>query len=315
VADVETRVPAMAWCRHDGDDDFIYWSPSTTVAGPELQWPEAQVLRDRRCSTSPTISGSGPGALMAWKGSGDDTRIWLSEWDTAAGAWGPQRPTPFTTHYSPTLVRYQDHTFIFFRTVPPRDEPGLKMMWAEYVDGTWRYPFREDLDVEAELEFVFTNSVSGVSYEHLDGLAIAWQNIMGPEGGQQVDNFARFQILTNGTWGSDDVNGAVVGDMPALTSDGNVLHLAWRDTDEGNIWWAYSAGGSWVGHQKLTDRATSATPALAAIGMGDVVMVWKGVAGDPRMWWSRLRDNVWSPQQPFPDSQHEMHTNTWAAMF
>lgn len=312
---LHTRVPAMAWCRHDGDDDFIYWSPSTTVAGTELRWPEAQVLRDRRCSNSPTISGSGPGALMAWKGSGNDTRIWFSEWDAAAGTWGAQRPTPFDTHYSPTLVRYQDHTLIFFRTVPPPGLPGLAMQWAEYVDGYWCYPFRPDLDNPAELEEVFTNSVSGTWYTHRDALAIAWQVVIGTEDDEHVHDEARFQVLTEGTWDSGDVNDAVVSNMPALTSDGNVLHLAWRDLDEGNIWWAYSAGGSWLGHQKLTDRATSVTPALAAIDQGDVVMVWKGVNDDPRMWWSRLRNNVWSPQQSFTDSQHEMHTDTWAAMF
>ncbi|MEV8440345.1 hypothetical protein AB0425_23445 [Actinosynnema sp. NPDC051121] len=321
---MHTRVPAMAWCRHDGDDDFIYWSPGTTVVGPEVRWPEPRVLRDRRSSGSPTISGSGPGALMAWKGSGGDTRIWFSEWDTAVGTWGPQNPTPFETHHSPTLVRYRDNTFLFFRDVPPHDVPQGQMVWARYANGRWVDPVNPDPEDTTlrVLEFVGAKNVSATWYTHLNATAIAWEVATGVEGAEVLQREARFAVMTErsfdsgeGRWDPAVVNGAVVAATPALTSDGNVMHMAWREPGVGTIWWAWSAGGPWLFRRPLPDRATSATPALAAIGMGDVVMVWKGIQGDPRMWWSRLRDNVWSPQQPFTDSQHEMHTDTWASMF
>jgi hypothetical protein len=156
---------------------------------------------------------------------------------------------------------------------------------------------------------VFANSVAAAWHTQSDALVAAWQVVIGGEDEESVESEARYNQLTDGTWDDQSytVQSAQVNSAPALTSDGNLLHLAWRDDDDDHITRAYSTGGPWLGHQRLDDRASSAGPALAAINISDLVMVWKGVDGDSSMWWSRMRNNVWSPQQPFTDPEHQLH--------
>src|SRR5262249_23800800 len=171
---INTRVPAMAWCRHENDDDFIYWSPSTRVIGSDLRWPDSQVLGDRRTSNTPSISGSGPGACMAWKGSGDDTLIWYSLWDTAAGTWGPQIPTSFETQHFPTVIRYRERTFMFWNNCRYGDDGIDEIVWAELVDGGWVNPNDPGIYDKSVLG-IATDGIAATWHTQRDALYIAWR--------------------------------------------------------------------------------------------------------------------------------------------
>lgn len=120
--------------------------------------------------------------------------------------------------------------------------------------------------------------------------------------------------LDNDLWReSGTVPHAQASAPPALVSDGNALYLAWRNVDNDHISWSVSAGGNWTAPRVLTDRRTSAGPALGVLGTSDLVMVWKGSGDDPVMWWSRFRDGTWGPQQAFAD--RKMYAHLRASLF
>src|SRR3954454_22807509 len=117
------RVPAMAWLEWNPDgDDFPRWSEAHEVVGTTVRWTDPQVLYDRRTSNVPSIAGRGTDTVMAWKGSGSDTRIWFSRLQRLSVAdplgiqyaWQPQAPAPngaFHTSDFPTLVQWRNRMF------------------------------------------------------------------------------------------------------------------------------------------------------------------------------------------------------------
>ncbi|RLK58610.1 hypothetical protein [Actinokineospora cianjurensis] len=300
---VDTRVPAMAWCRHENGDDHVYWSPSERVVGPDVRWPAPQVLFDRRTSGTPSISGAGPGACMAWKGSGGDTHIWYSLWDAAAGGWGPQVGSGFETDTFPTVVRFRGHTLMFWKN--SRDDGGLgRIVWSELVGGDWVNPLGGPRVANKAVLGIRTDGVAATWNTHEDALYIAWR---GPGTNTDVSWWELDDRTASGSYlwqESGTVPHAQASAPPTLVSDGNAMYLAWRNAQDDHISWSMSVSGNWFEPRVLTDRRTSAGPALGVVGTSDLVMVWKGAGADPVLWWSRLRDGWFGqpgPQQAFPD--------------
>jgi hypothetical protein len=304
----------MAWSRQDElgiPDDRIYWSPNTETIGGTPQWGPMGELSDRRTSARVAISAVGPGGCMAWKGSGADNHIWYSLWDTAAGTWGEQVATPFQTPHFPALAQYREHTFMFWSNSTPDDQGQGEIAWAELINGYWVAPFRPDIDWSSRLltrdgGAIAADGVTTAWDTHMDTLYIAWRQ-------RDSDTAMQWMGLDSSGWdkqpGTLTLSSATANDPPALASDGNLLYLAWRNSDD-TISWTWSVSGNWTTPQRLGDRRTSAGPALAALSTSDIVMAWKGAGADPHIWWSRLPGSVWAgwqEQQALPDQR--IHAN------
>ncbi|MCP2336435.1 hypothetical protein [Actinomadura rupiterrae] len=300
-----TRAPAMAWSQQVAGNDRITWAPNSESIGSEVRWAPTRPLRDGRATSSvPSISGNQSPTCMVWKGVAGDTRIWYSLWDAAANDWGDQIPSNFKTEQYPTVVNFKGHTLMFWNDPDSRHH----IAWSELVNGRWVHPMTPGDEPKAQLGFQYVTGISAAWDTHQDGLYIACRGVKSDDADdtgiywlQGDDHTTSGQFLWQE---SGQIPFAAARTQPALVSDGNVLHAAWHNANDDHISWAWSVnGGVWTRPLSLTDRLTSATPALAAISTGDVIMAWKGAGADPRIWWSRLRNNAWGPQTPFPDRQ------------
>lgn len=298
----------MAWSHQDKDTELIYFSPSTSSIGGVPEWAAPRIACDPPAYSSgtPSIAGNQTPICMAWKGASGDPRIWYSLWDTAAGVWGPQMASSFQTEQSPNLVHFRGRTLMFWNNsapMHPLPEYYNRIVYSELVDGQWVHPFEPgDYNVTKADWLSGVEGVAATWDAHEDALYIAWREVNEPDVNsvwwRRLDDRSELGFL----WQEDGVIPAAASAPPALVSDGNALYAAWRNAGDDHISWAWSvSGGSWFGPYSLTDRLTSAGPALAALGTSDIVMAWKGGGDDTRLWWSRLRNGVWGEQQPFPD--------------
>lgn len=303
---VSTRVPAMAWYQH-GPDDFIRWSPSTRVVGTTPRWPGPVVLNDRRTSHVPSISGGTYGSCMVWKGGGADRRIWFSVLDQplpsplpggAAHTWGPQAPAAlFETASFPTVVRYRGRIFMFYKATAAYEH---RIRWTELRGRDWVHPVTGTLEpAAATFDWVLTDDGVAVTENvHSDELVMAWR-------GRGDNARISWAVFDGETWEQRGaVPEALTSKPPTLACDGNVVHLAWRNTDDDHISWTRQLGSTWWRPTVLDDRRTAGGPALGATeGAGGLVMAWVGGTGDVRIWWSQYENDRWGPQQVFTDRQ------------
>ncbi|MGI8334339.1 hypothetical protein ACRYCC_30670 [Actinomadura scrupuli] len=239
---------------------------------------------------------------MAWKGVEGDPRIWYSVWDTAANAWGTQIASRFETEHFPTVVQFRNHILMFWNNSKSHDDGEGRICWSELVNGQWTHPLGPGETSKAVLGLPHVDGVTATWNTHEDALFIAYR---GPGTVTDVSWWELDNHTQSGSFlwqESGTVPHAAASAAPALVADGNVMYLAWRNVDNDHISWSWSVNGSfWAPPRSLTDRLTSAGPALAALNTSDVVMAWKGGGPDPHIWWSRLRDGVWGEQQAFPD--------------
>ncbi|HEX2314855.1 MAG TPA: hypothetical protein VHJ17_14025 [Thermomonospora sp.] len=298
---MSVRVPAMAWCE-DASDNRIRFSESRRVIGPSVRWPEPRVLHDRRSSDTPSIAGVGQDAVMAWRGSGDDKRVWFSLQDQPVPnpqpghsryTWGGQAPARhFETPTFPTVARYGSRTFLFFKGTAQFQN---RLRWSELRDRQWVHPLTGSTEpAAAEFDFVPGDGV-GVAAHRPDGrLYMAFR---GPDDQSRI----RWRSYDGGGWTNYEYTELRTSHVPALASDGVDLFMAWRNAHDDHISWARFTGTSWGAPQTLGDRRTDNAPALGVADTGKLVMVWVGTGGDPALWWSEYSGGQWGPQQAFSD--------------
>jgi hypothetical protein len=102
------------------------------------------------------------------------------------------------------------------------------------------------------------------------------------------------------TWTGEVAVGANTDSMPAIATFNDLLYVAWKTPDQG-LWLSWSRpGGSWVtAEHVITDGGSSLGPSLASTSTG-LVMGWKGLNTDRRIFYSRYENGEWSPQQVIP---------------
>jgi hypothetical protein len=238
---------------------------------------------------------------MAWKGAGDDKRIY---WSTLSGGgvtsasqakWSPQQGANFfETDTFPTLGSFGGRLFLYWKRYSTNPDPNSRdrmMMVSELVDGRWSHAYEFD---------TVSRGVEGVAAaEHQGRRYLAWR-------GRGTDTRIHWHWF-DGTGAQD---GAIADDqqtseVPSLVSDGTTLHMAWRNVEDDHISWSTLTGPpeapTWQPRQVLDDRRTAGSPALGASDPGSAVMVWAGAAGDTALWWSYFENGQWGPQHAFTD--------------
>jgi len=243
------------------------------------------------------------------------THIWYSLWDTTTDTWGPQIPSRFETQNFPTLVRFREHTLMFWKNSMRGDDGFDRIVWSELVNGEWVHPLGTGWSNKTVLG-INTDGVAATWNTHEDALYIAWR---GPGTNTDVAWWELDDRTDDGSYlwqESGTVAHAQASTPPALVSDGNVMYLAWRNVEDDHISWSISVSGNWSEPRALTDRRTSAGPALGVVDTSDVVMAWKGSGDDPVIWWSRFQHGWFGepgPQQAFPD--RKMYADLRASLF
>lgn len=105
---------------------------------------------------------------------------------------------------------------------------------------------------------------------------------------------------SGGAWTDLQYTGAQTSHGPALAVLGDTVYAVWKALGDEQIWWSEFRDDQWspVGPLVATAGAalTSDVPALAVTKRG-LVMAWKGVQADPRIWWSEYRYGDWSAPQ------------------
>jgi hypothetical protein len=259
------------------------------------------MLDDRRSETGPAICGTGAHTVMAWRGSGPDKHIWYSGLEPVPGStpplgayrWKPQQGTNFQTSTFPTLTRVGTRTFMFYKA---RDYDFIR--WAELRDGAagWTNPDSGHPDEAEDLEWLLVQEGVAAT-EHRGKLFVAFVE--------------RDTTAISVIWLGDDNEFHFVSmlddqrtrNVPALTSDGTNLYLAWRAVDDYALAWSMLTDSGWTPTNTFGDRGTRTGPALGQAGGRKLVMVWPGVDGDTRLWWSEFENGQWGGQQPFADRQ------------
>jgi hypothetical protein len=128
-------------------------------------------------------------------------------------------------------------------------------------------------------------------------LLLAWRK---PDAG------LAWSLLADETGGVEQPALSQTSHAPALANSGNSANLVWKGPDDDvQIYGAFFSGGSWRGPVALqpSDGAilTSDAPSVCVGRTFGLVMAWKGVPGDDRIWWSRYHDEHWeTPHEATP---------------
>jgi hypothetical protein len=93
-----------------------------------------------------------------------------------------------------------------------------------------------------------------------------------------------------------------VAPLPSFVGDPEQSLMTWKGPPgDQHLYQSISAGGPWSAPAAVDGVATSSQPALAATVDGSLWRAWKGLDGDPGIWWaSGDPAGGWSPQAVIP---------------
>lgn len=273
IADFNTLV--LGW--HGVDGDTRTWR-AEMVAGPNSTQPPAKwaraVVDSPSCFAAPAFAAiegggdrNGHAGLAAMMGPGSPSAIQLEPLGSG-GLDAPAVPPSFQTTTRPAVeVDGSGHVSLAWR-----DPDGTLKISSQQGGSHWT-PFR----------------IIGRT-SHSPGMAagvVAWK----PDDGIQIQGFT----TARGTKAMVPQGGGMLtSDAPALCRSGDGrLVMAWKGVpgDE-RIFWSRSQNGlDWETPREAIPQdggiRTIAGPAIAVWRFG-FVLVWRGVTGDQKLWWSTL---------------------------
>jgi hypothetical protein len=259
--------------------------------------------------------GSTASVFMAWKGKGDDARLFRSSSDDGA-RWMPQQLAGDNRGSSnrPALVAVQGLAGFAGWTLLMTwkgiaDDYGL--YWSLRDGGSWQAQRRAN---DAAGDFATSSSPSLAvvgrrpmmvwkGYRHFGSEARPAPAAAAVNPGQPVPDDPRlFWSIYDGSawWDAQLVAGGSVGSShgPAIAGFGaNQAVLAWKGKGaDQRLFWSLFDGHNWSRQGLIADVGSSDRPALAFFS-GNAYMAWKGAGDDPQLYWSRLHEGSWDGQQ------------------
>jgi hypothetical protein len=304
-------VPAMVWYQ-GSTDDHVRWSERTAYPDLVFLWPEARVLDDRRTGNTPSIAGVGSGTCMAWRGGGDDQRIWWSRLHGSSlspggAVWSPQTPAVgCQTSTFPTLVTLGSRMFMFFKRTGT-DSRG-EILWSELRGDRWVSPVTgadgsspvTAFGIAGTSIFRTPDGYSATENIHDGQVYLAWRRLGNDDASSTAITWASYDGTDTDAWVGPHTTDMHTNKVPAIASDGTNVYMAWRRVEDDHIAWSVLLGTQWREPRTLDDRRTAGGPALGVSAQGHFVMVWVS-STDDRLYWSRFQDGQWDAQQVFDD--------------
>ncbi|WP_155631735.1 hypothetical protein [Burkholderia stagnalis] len=256
------------------------------MAGELLPWSPQRDGVGGGSSEGPTLCSFRNRIYAAWKGTGQDERIFWSSYDGFAGRWSDQREgVGGGSATGPSLAVYQDRLFAAWKGVTGDD----RMFWSSFDGVNWS-PQQPGIGGGS--------SQTPALAAFQDHLYAVWKGA----GGDQRMFWSRFD---GQQWSAqqEGVGGGTSG-RPALATFQGKLYAAWKGTGgDQRMFWSSFDGHSWSPQQEGIGGGTAVGPSLAVYAVGlppaddRLFAAWRGVEGDQRMFWSMFDGYTWSPQQ------------------
>ena len=261
----------LAWHGVDGDNRIFRARVEGFNGTPPTRWSPNHA--DGASCAAPALDNSGQlDTIEASIGLTSPSAITLKKLNAAGAGAGPSVPPSFTSTTRPAIASQAGHLTLAWR------RPDGALAWASQSGAGW--------------------TPAQVAGRTSHGPALATDNTRRVMA-WKVDNGAQINgsVAGGGEQPMRASQGAIqTSDAPALCGAGNGFVMAWKGVpgDE-RIWWSRSADGlNWETPREAMPQdggiRTIAAPAIAVWRFG-YVLVWRGVSGDQRLWWSRLSFN------------------------
>jgi hypothetical protein len=288
---------------------------STAAVRALYGWRPPARLTDRATTDRPalgsasiaTTSGRTESTYMVWTGGPGDTGLYASQLDPVARTWSPQVLLPgFASSHGPSIapvhVPSSDHHVSGMLMAWKGGGSDAALYWSRYDGWKWQQ--------QSRIEGVGTSA--GPALADVAGTVhMAWKG-MGKDTGLYWSSFDR----VSATWSPQrPVRGAGTSGTPALAAVGRRLHIFWRGVgaDEG-IWTSVldlDAGAIWEPQRRVEFAdyqvdggipvPVGTSGGLSAVTQGTrVMLVWKGIDGDPAVWFTYLDGGRVSGQISIP---------------
>jgi len=230
---------------------------------------------------------------VAWRGS-DDEWIWYSQRVNVTNElWTPPVTIPgIASSIGAALAQRSDQGSDYLCALwkGANSDQGL---WSTYLDpGT----------PDGGGDWLSQINVPDVGSAWQPALAGVGSTVYAAWRGMDTDQGQYWSSSPDGyAWNPQRViEGAFSSNGPNITSYGGDLIAAWKGMDnDQSIWWsrlALTSGAvDWSPQQRVPVILSSEGPALAEWG-NHVYAVWRGEAGDQRLWTTTFDGTSWAPQ-------------------
>ena len=271
---------------------FPFSSVTETLANLDIAavralygWTPQREVQGIGTDSSPALCVCGPWLVMAWKGIGDDDRIWLSR-TTDGDNWLPQRSVPGTgTTDGPTLAWDGATLWLAIRGVPDDDA----LYWATSGDlgDNW----------SAVTQIPGTGSVCAPSLTVVGGVPLlVWRGISGDD--------ALYYTTWRNPWAAQQqIGGTGSEDRPSVcVGFDNLPRMVWRGVPgDDSLYTSTLVGQFWQPQQQLSwviagngpegtvgigVPGSSVGPTITNAG-GSVFLAWQGVPGDDGIYFTQ----------------------------
>jgi hypothetical protein len=248
-------------------------------------WAQQREVPGIGTDSSPALCVCGPWLVMAWKGIGDDDRIWLSR-TTDGINWLPQRSVPGTgTTDGPTLAWDGTTLWLAIRGVPGDDA----LYWATSADlgDNW----------SAVTNIPGTGSVCAPSLTVAGGVPLlVWRGIPGDD--------ALYYTTWQNPWAAQQqIGGTGSEDRPSVcVGFDNLPRMVWRGIPgDDSLYTSTLIGQFWQPQQQLSWVIAGNGP-QGTVGIGipgsivgptitnagdKVFLAWRGVPGDDGIYFTQ----------------------------
>lgn len=238
------------------------------------------------------IVGGNESIYIVWRDESTGTIWWLyTDLNEPVTSWSSSaKNSGISTLDSPAIALCSGVPYIAYTATAKGG--GKAIYWCKIINGGFTTPEKLVGATSASAPAIITTgSLSNVLY-------VAYRD----------ESDKLYWTLYNGTTWSNPIQQGETNSTPALATDGNErIFIAWKDKNNGNIWWASNdAPGGWGPSNQVTPHGgqalTSVGPAIYYrfdTSSGAILtVVWKGENSD-NIYYS-ISNDIYSPNNSFP---------------
>lgn len=268
--------------RGTGTDSSNYW---TTFENN--QWVSPQKIPLANTTWKPSLAGrfssvdGNDYVVAAWKSTGDES-IWYSTLQLGSDSWQEPKVIPgIFSAFGPSLASDDDietnHVYAVWR-----GSFNDQTLWWSRFDGDNWIPQQHIPGFLSSIgpSVVWWQGVLFAAWKGMDKDEKLWYSSWDGK------NWAPQKVVQKG----NSVFGTSVGPSLILIAFGDQELrplAAWKGTDnDEKIWYSYYSPNGWTMQQYIPHVGSSVRPSMASITVENIILAWKGVVGDTRLWWT-----------------------------
>ncbi len=287
-----------AWKSGDFDERiWLSYFDGSAWGPPQQILPGVAFTSGTRPALAYFPSDDSPFLHAAWKGGGEDERIWHSSVSLGGSNWAPQQalPSPIASSVGPSLVGWLPSESIDVSVdalyAAWKGGDGDDRIWfsLQFL-GTSTWALQEALPSPVASSMGPSLTVYGGTLyaawrgggddERLWFSFNQWNGASDP--GPQAFWVPQQEILPGVAFSS--------GEGPSLAQFNDRLYAAWKGGgDDERLWYSSWDGSEWAPQQQILPGfafSSGAGPSLAVLGGDTLYAAWKGGGSDERIWWA-----------------------------